>query len=87
MGALTSKITSQGQISIPPEIREALGVGPGSTVEWTNENGQVTVKRSGRFSLEDLHKAAFPEGPPKRRSLKQLKEDRARYIRERHARD
>jgi AbrB family looped-hinge helix DNA binding protein len=29
-----SKVTAQGQISVPAEVRKKLGIGPGSTLEW-----------------------------------------------------
>jgi AbrB family looped-hinge helix DNA binding protein len=29
-----SRVTAQGQISIPAEVRRRLGVGPGSVIEW-----------------------------------------------------
>lgn len=84
---IQSKITAQGQISVPAEVRRALGVGPGSVLEWEEQDGKFVVQRSGRFTFEDIHKAAFPDGPPPRKSLKELKEGVAAYIRQRHARD
>ena len=29
-----SKVTAQGQISVPAELRKELGIGPGSVLEW-----------------------------------------------------
>ncbi|PYP88846.1 MAG: hypothetical protein DMF61_05625 [Blastocatellia bacterium AA13] len=29
-----SKLTAQGQISVPAEVRRKLGLGPGSVLEW-----------------------------------------------------
>jgi AbrB family looped-hinge helix DNA binding protein len=34
MAIVHSRITAQGQISVPAAIRQKLGVGPGSTLEW-----------------------------------------------------
>ena len=81
-----SKITSQGQVSVPAAIRRKLGVGPGSVLEWEEEGDKIVVRRSGRFTSEDIRRALFPEGPPKRRTLKELKEGIAEYVRERYAR-
>jgi len=81
-----SKITSQGQVSVPAAIRRKLGVGPGSVLEWEEEGDKIVVRRSGRFTSEDIRRAVFPEGPPKRRSLKELKEGIAEYVREKYAR-
>jgi len=33
MTILHSKVTAQGQISVPAEIRRKLGIGPGSVLE------------------------------------------------------
>ncbi len=57
-----SKITAQGQTSIPVEIRKKLGVGPGSILEWEESENQVVVRRAGSASSEDLHRVLFPDG-------------------------
>lgn len=80
-----SKLTAQGQISVPASVRRKLGVGPGSTIEWEEKGEEIVVRKSGRYSCEDIHKVLFPEGPPKRRSLKELKEGVGQYTRERNA--
>ncbi|MFO1399744.1 MAG: AbrB/MazE/SpoVT family DNA-binding domain-containing protein [Steroidobacteraceae bacterium] len=58
MGA-TSRVTSQGQISIPAEVRRALGIGPGSVLEWEPRDGAFIVRRAGRFNSADVHAALF----------------------------
>lgn len=80
-----SKVTAQGQISVPAEIRRKLGIGPGSVLEWEEEGGKVFVRRVGKYTSEDIHRALFPT-PPKPRTLEELKEGIAEYIREKHAR-
>jgi antitoxin PrlF len=81
-----SRITAQGQISVPAEIRRKLGVGPGSVLEWELDGETVLVRRAGKYTSEDIHKALFPHGPPPRRSLAELREGIREYIRKRHAR-
>ena len=81
-----SKVTSQGQISIPAEVRRRLGVGPGSVLEWDEEGEAVVVRRSGRYTSEEIRRALFPKGPPRRRKLAELKQGIQRYARERYAR-
>ena len=81
-----SKITSQGQISIPAEVRRRLGVGPGSTLIWDEQDGRIVVTRAKKFTSEDIRKALFPDGPPKRQSLEELKEGIREYVRNKHAR-
>lgn len=85
MSAPKSKITAQGQISVPADIRKKLGVGPGSTLEWVEEDGKIFVKRAGGYTFADIHKVLFPNGPPKERV--DVKEAIAKYVRERYARD
>jgi AbrB family looped-hinge helix DNA binding protein len=86
MPTATSRITAQGQISVPAEIRRKLGVGPGSILQWEERDGEIVVRRAGKYTFEDIHKALFPEGPPKPRTLEELKEGIAQYIREKHGR-
>src|SRR5262249_11141856 len=81
-----SKVTAQGQISVPAPVRRKLDVGPGSVLEWREDGEQIIVRRSGRYSSGDIHRALFGNSPPRRKSLKALKEGIGRYVQERHAR-
>jgi AbrB family looped-hinge helix DNA binding protein len=87
MALAQSKLTAQGQISVPADVRRKLGVGPGSTLEWTQEGDQILVRRAGRFTSEDIHRVLFPSRPPKARTLAELKEGVRKYVRKRYARD
>ena len=86
MALAHSKLTSQGQISVPATIRQKLGVKPGSILEWHEEGDKIVVRRKGRYTSKDIHKALFPDGPPKPATLEDLKKGIRTYIRERHAR-
>ncbi|HMD85516.1 MAG TPA: AbrB/MazE/SpoVT family DNA-binding domain-containing protein [Terriglobia bacterium] len=86
MALAHSKVTTQGQISVPAEIRRKLGVGPGSVLEWHEEGEKIVVRRLGRYTWEDVHHALFPETPPKPRTLAELTRGIRQYVRERHAR-
>ena len=79
-----SRVTAQGQISVPAEVRKKLGVGPGSMLEWDAQEDQVVVRRAGRFSSEEVHDAVFPK-KAKRKPV-DVKEGIRKYIRKRHAR-
>lgn len=81
-----SKLTAQGQVSVPAAIRRKLGVGPGSVLEWDEQGDKIVVRRSVRFTSEDIHRALFPEGPPAPRSLAELKEGIRQRMRARYAR-
>lgn len=82
-----SKVTAQGQISVPAEIRKKLGVGPGSVLEWDQQDDQVVVRRAGQFSSTDIHDALFGSDAPKSKRSMDVKEGIRKYIRQRHARD
>jgi antitoxin PrlF len=80
-----SKLTAQGQISVPAEVRRRLGVGPGSVLEWDEQGEQIVVRRAATFSSEDVHRAIFGK-PPKPKTIEEIKEGVARYMKKRHAR-
>jgi AbrB family looped-hinge helix DNA binding protein len=79
-----SKITTQGQVSVPARVRQRLGVGPGSVLEWEEDGDRVVVRKAGRYSSEDIHRALFSK-TPRPRSLAELKAGIRQYIRTRHA--
>ncbi len=86
MALARSKVTGQGQISVPAEVRRRLGIGPGSVLEWNEEGEKIVVRRSARYSSEDIHQALFPQQVPRPRTLVELKQGIRRHVRERHAR-
>jgi antitoxin PrlF len=84
MAMAHSKLTAQGQISVPAKIRRKLGIGPGSVLEWDEDGEQVVVRRAVRYSSEDVHRALFPT-PPRSRTLAELKQGVRQHIRSRRA--
>jgi AbrB family looped-hinge helix DNA binding protein len=85
MAIAFSRLTAQGQISVPKEIRRRLGVGPGSVLEWEEDGERIVIRRSGRYSSEDVHRALF-EKAPEPRTLEELKEGVRQYVKGRRAR-
>ncbi len=81
-----SKLTAQGQISVPAEVRRKLGIGPGSVLEWDEEGDAVIVRKAGRYSSEEIHRAIFPKGAPARKKLEEFDKGVRRYIKDKHAR-
>ena len=79
-----SKVTAQGQVSVPAKVRQRLGVGPGSVLEWEEEGDRVIVRKAARFSSEDIHRALFSKAP-RRRTLEEMKGSIRRYVTKRHA--
>jgi antitoxin PrlF len=84
MALAHSKLTAQGQISVPAKVRKKLGVGPGSVLEWHDDGEQIVVRRAGRFSSEDVHRSVFAT-PPKPKTLEDLKEGVRQYMKRRRA--
>jgi antitoxin PrlF len=85
MAIAQSKLTAQGQISVPAEVRKKLGIGPGSTLEWHEQDGGVVVRRAGRFSSSDIHQMLFPKAAPEARVSGDVKAAIRMYIKKRHA--
>jgi AbrB family looped-hinge helix DNA binding protein len=81
-----SRLTAQGQISVPAEVRKKLGVGPGSVLEWDEHDDQVVVRRAGRYNSTDVHAALFPAGGPTKKPPADVKSAIRKYVRKRHAR-
>jgi antitoxin PrlF len=57
----SSTITSKGQTTVPKEVRDALGVGPGDRLTWEIRGGRVaiTAGRPGLWRWEGI----FKDGP------------------------
>jgi AbrB family looped-hinge helix DNA binding protein len=49
MESSSSKVSSQNQITLPAEVRNKLGIGPGDKVVFIEEDDKVVIK-----SLKDL---------------------------------
>ena len=87
MPVANSRLTAQGQISVPAEIRRRLGITSGSVLEWDDDGGQIVVRRAGRFTSADIHETLFPKQGPKPRTLAELKEGLRQHARNKHESD
>lgn len=85
MALAHSKLTTQGQVSIPVKVRQRLGIGPGSVLEWEEDGDRIVVRKAGRHSSEDIHRVLFAKRP-RRRRIDEMKQGVRQYLRERHAR-
>jgi len=85
---IQTKLTSQGQVSVPAAVRHALGLTPGSAVEWLQEGANIIVKRAVRSTTNDVHAALFDNDdfaePAK--TLAELKQGITQHMQRRHAR-
>jgi AbrB family looped-hinge helix DNA binding protein len=81
MALAHSKVSAQGRVSVPVEVRRKLSIGPGSILEWDEDGDQIVVRRSARFTSGDIHRALFPEGAPAPRTAEEMKEGVWQYVR------
>jgi antitoxin PrlF len=80
-----SKVTAQGQISVPASIRKELGIGPGSVLEWHHHGEDIVVRKAGKYTSEDIHRALFSKRPPTR-TIEEMDQAIGEHIRDKHAR-
>ncbi len=76
MSAYNVVISSKGQVVIPAELRERLGLGKGTAVIWTEEKGRLVLTPFERM-LDDIQGSLKPlPGEPS--MFEELFEERAR---------
>jgi antitoxin PrlF len=81
-----SRLTAQGQISVPAEVRRKLGLAPGSVIEWDEEQGSIVVRRAGGCTLDEIHRRLFPKGPASPAvTVEEMDDGIRRYVRKKHA--
>ncbi len=79
-----SRITAQGQVSIPVSVMRQFGLAPGEVINWDTLNGRLVVAKAGQYSLEDVRKALkLPKGIHK--TDEEMKEGIRAAMRAKHA--
>jgi AbrB family looped-hinge helix DNA binding protein len=58
-----ARITSKGQITIPKQIREQLGIEPGDALDFHFEDGRLDVRAVKRRRLQEF-RGLFPVREP-----------------------
>jgi AbrB family looped-hinge helix DNA binding protein len=56
-----AKVTSQGQITIPADIRKLLGVQPGGKVVFIQDGNRVMMANATVEAFEQMHASFAPE--------------------------
>lgn len=46
-----SRLSAKGQVTVPKEVRELLGIKPGDSVAYEVQNGTVTLRRAEPFDV------------------------------------
>ena len=88
MQRVQTKLSSQGQVSVPAPVRNYLHLIPGSVLVWTLEGDRIIVERAKRHSTAEVHQALFSEGPQVAdvaKTLGELKQGIRNHIQRRHA--
>jgi len=57
MGIAQSRITAQGQVTIPVSVMRQFGLAPGELISWDSIDGHLTVAKAGQYSIEDVRTA------------------------------
>ncbi len=42
----TARVTSKGQVTIPKEVRDKLGIRPGEDIDFTEEQGVFCIRKA-----------------------------------------
>lgn len=85
MQKIQTKLSSQGQVSVPAPVRKLLHLMPGSVLVWTQEGARFVVERAKRHSTAEVHQALFSDGAPARKTLAELKQGLRQRMQRRHA--
>ena len=73
----TARVTSKGQITVPIDVRKALGLQPGDRLRFVGQDGVVRLERA--LSVTESTRGAFKQyaisPPPSARELRQIAEE------------
>lgn len=85
MSLARSRITAQGQVSIPVNVMRQFGMAPGEVINWDTLEGHLVIEKAGQYSLADVRKALkLPKSI--RRTEDEIREGVKARIRTKHAR-
>lgn len=86
---IQTKLTSQGQVSVPAAVRNFLNLTPGSMLVWKEEAGRISVERAVLHSTAEVHQALFDDGlaavPAAAKTPEELKQGIRQLMKRRHA--
>ncbi len=88
MEKMQTKLTSQGQVSVPAAVRKFLHLIPGSALVWAQDGDRIVVERAKRHSTDEVHLALFADAPPggePAKTLTELKQGIRQHMQRRHA--
>lgn len=86
MALAKTLLKTDGDTSVPEAVQKKLGIRPGAMLEWVEVGDQIVIKRSGKYTFEDIRKAVFGDKPIPHKTDAELKDGIREYIRKKHAR-
>ena len=69
------KITSKGQITIPKEIRDTLGVSSGDKILFEKRNGDIVIKKAQKNDVVSVLEQTQPLGKKAKKILKGIRDE------------
>ena len=69
------KITSKGQITIPKEIRDTLGVSTGDKILFEKRNGDIVIKKAQKNDVVSVLDETRPLGKKAEKKLKGIRDE------------
>ena len=85
MALARSRITAQGQVSVPAAVMRKFGLAPGDYIDWENREGSLAVRKVGQFSLGDVATALHLQEGVLHKTGPELLEGVKERMRRRHA--
>ncbi len=85
MSLARSRITAQGQVSVPAAVMRKFGFAPGDFIDWDVRDGMLTVRKVGKYSLGDVATALDLQEGVLHKTGPELLEGVKERMRRRHA--
>ena len=76
-----TKVSSKGQVVIPKEIRERLGILPGEKIIVMTRDEEIVLKKARRLSLEDLSEKIAGAAEKNKIDAEKLIDEAVRWVR------
>jgi AbrB family looped-hinge helix DNA binding protein len=61
---MKSRVTERGQVTIPKKLRDRLGIRPGQTVDFRQEEGKIVLTKGASSDPLDAWFGVLSESPP-----------------------
>lgn len=81
-----SRLSPQGQISIPAEVRRRLRLEPGGTIEWNAlDSGEIIVRPAQRPSFQEIRARFAHLRPVRTVTVEEMDAGVSKHIRMKHS--